>query len=63
MYRRDVCTGEKLVTGECKDAKSEILKERLLLRVKGMHILRCTAKAYAFGGIGFIRMKSDVKNY
>lgn len=25
MYRRDVCVGEKLVTGERKDAKGQVL--------------------------------------
>ncbi len=25
MHRRDVCTGEKLATGECKDAKGQVL--------------------------------------
>ena len=39
MYRTDVCIGEKQAAGECEDAKGEILKEHLLLRVKGMHIL------------------------
>ncbi len=25
MYRRDICTGEKLAAGECKDAKGQVL--------------------------------------
>ena len=25
MYRRDVCIGEKLAAGECKDAKGQVL--------------------------------------
>ena len=39
MYGRKLCFSKKLDAGEREDAKGEILKEHLLLRVKGMHIL------------------------